>query len=71
MPDATPPSRVEITKDDLPVMCPPDGAKWNMHPRVYLALPKGENEVQCPYCGALYVLVETGEGVQGQKAQAG
>lgn len=34
--------------------CPPEGAQWNMHPRVYLPIPPGATEVSCPYCGATY-----------------
>ena len=30
---------------------------WDSHPRVYLPI-EDEGEVQCPYCGATYSLVD-------------
>ena len=52
-------NRYEVTRADLPLCCPmPAMVLWNSHPRVYLAIegaPGGR--VQCPYCGAQYVLV--------------
>jgi uncharacterized Zn-finger protein len=34
-------------------------ALWNSHPRVYLPIENAANgEAQCPYCGAVYVLVD-------------
>lgn len=56
MPNAK--GRYEVTRDQLPVHCPiPGTTLWNSHPRVYL--PVGEQgEARCPYCGAVYVLVE-------------
>lgn len=48
-----------VSKDSLPVSCPPKGAPaWNMHPRVYIELKKSGEE-SCPYCGATYRLEET------------
>ncbi len=45
-----------VSKDDLPLSCPrPQDQIWNMHPRVFLAVEKGD-EVTCPYCGARYQL---------------
>ncbi|MBF2734584.1 MAG: zinc-finger domain-containing protein [Betaproteobacteria bacterium AqS2] len=38
----------------LELTCPPQGAKWNLHPRVYLTAPPGATEAACPYCGAKY-----------------
>jgi uncharacterized Zn-finger protein len=41
---------------DLPLSCPlPSMALWNSHPRVFLPI-EAEREVQCPYCGAHFVL---------------
>ena len=51
-------SRYEITRADLPLHCPMPGMSlWNSHPRVYLPIEKSGEE-RCPYCGAVYVLVD-------------
>ena len=51
---------VEVGRGQLPHYCPPPGsALWNAHPRVYLPLAEA-GEARCPYCGALYRLVEGG-----------
>ena len=34
----------------------PGMSKWNSHPRVFLPIAETGQE-QCPYCGAVYVLV--------------
>ncbi len=48
----------EVTRAMLPVSCPlPSMALWNSHPRVYLPLAE-EGTCKCPYCGALYVLID-------------
>lgn len=52
------PSTVHLHRDELPVTCPPEKAKWNLHPRVYLPVAKGASEVHCPYCGTRYVIVD-------------
>ena len=50
--------RYTVTRADLPLSCPlPSMALWNSHPRVYLPI-EAEGEVQCPYCGAHFVLEE-------------
>jgi uncharacterized Zn-finger protein len=50
--------RYEITTNDLPLSCPMKGQEgWNAHPKVYLDIEE-KGEVLCPYCGALYVLVD-------------
>ena len=57
---ATPNARrhYAVTRKDLPLHCPMDGMSlWNSHPRVFLALEAG-GEVECPYCGAEYTLVD-------------
>ena len=47
---------VSITAEDLPLACPtPQVALWNMHPKVYLAIKKGQ--AICPYCGTRYKLL--------------
>ena len=52
--------RYEVRRADLPLSCPlPSMALWNSHPRVYLAIEEAAGgEVQCPYCGAHFVLVD-------------
>ncbi len=53
--------RYEITAKDLPLHCPLPGASlWNSHPRVFLPIDKSGEE-RCPYCGALYVLLDDAE----------
>lgn len=48
----------EVTAADLPLRCPlPGMSLWNSHPRVYLPIDRSGRE-RCPYCGAVYVLVE-------------
>lgn len=50
--------RYQISKKDLPLSCPMKGQQgWDAHPKVYLDF-EGKGEVLCPYCGALYVLVD-------------
>ncbi len=51
-------NRYEVTRDDLPLSCPMPGMSlWNSHPKVYLPI-EDKGQVRCPYCGAIYVLVE-------------
>lgn len=50
--------RYEVHLADLPMSCPmPGKTLWDGHPRVYLEI-QTNGEVLCPYCSALYVLVE-------------
>jgi uncharacterized Zn-finger protein len=50
--------RYEVRSNDLPLSCPmPKMTLWDGHPKVYLDI-QSNGEVSCPYCGALYVLVE-------------
>lgn len=47
--------RVAITAADLPLHCPMPGKRlWDSHPRVYLPIQPGGEEI-CPYCGTRYV----------------
>jgi len=49
---------IKVTKNDLPVSCPPkDSPAWNMHPRVFIEL-SGEKGASCPYCGTNFELVQ-------------
>ncbi|MGB9430371.1 MAG: zinc-finger domain-containing protein [Gammaproteobacteria bacterium] len=48
----------DVSRKDLPLHCPMDGMSlWNSHPRVYLPV-EATGEVECPYCGATYTLVD-------------
>ena len=49
----------EVRRADLPLSCPmPSMALWNSHPRVYLPIEAEGGRSQCPYCGAMYVLID-------------
>ena len=51
--------RYEVTPDDYPVHCPADDMSlWNAHPRVYIPVYDVGDEARCPYCSALFVMVE-------------
>lgn len=51
-------NRYEITRADLPLHCPMKGMSlWNSHPRVFLPI-EDTGEQRCPYCGAVYVLID-------------
>ncbi len=52
--------RYNVHRADLPLSCPtPEMALWNSHPRVYLPIENEPNgEAACPYCGAMFVLVD-------------
>ncbi len=53
------PQRHEVRRADLPLSCPlPSMAVWDEHPRVYLSIVEDGGESQCPYCGAIYVLID-------------
>ena len=48
----------EITRQDLPLSCPMPGMYlWNSHPKVFLPI-EAEGTSKCPYCGAIYTLVD-------------
>lgn len=50
--------RYEVRHSDLPLSCPTaEMTAWDAHPKVYLDV-EAMAEVLCPYCGALYVLLE-------------
>ena len=55
----TPPERrYDVKRSDLPLSCPmPSMSGWYAHPRVFLDIEQ-QGEILCPYCGALYVLVD-------------
>ena len=47
----------EVSRADLPVSCPlPDMMVWNSHPKVYLPI-EATGKAKCPYCSAVFVLV--------------
>ncbi len=50
---------IEVKASDLPIHCPlPGSSLWNSHPRVYIPVQENGGEARCPYCGALYKLIE-------------
>jgi uncharacterized Zn-finger protein len=52
-------SRYQVTRDDLPLHCPMDNMTlWNSHPKVYLPIEEQGGKAKCPYCGAVYELIE-------------
>jgi uncharacterized Zn-finger protein len=61
--DASAPSAVEVTAQDLPLYCPnPAMPLWSSHPRVFLDVA-ATGEAMCPYCGTRYRL--SGEAPRG------
>ena len=49
----------EIATSDLPLHCPTaHNELWNMHPKVYLPIKQNGGEINCPYCGSHYQLVQ-------------
>ena len=49
-------SAIRVSKDQLPLSCPPANAGVHeLHPRVFLPIEK-TGEATCPYCGAKYQL---------------
>ena len=61
---------VEVTHDELPMHCPaPASALWDSHPRVYIPLedaPADNPQASCAYCGTVYKLVDSKNGLAGQ-----
>lgn len=48
----------QIKRSELPLSCPTREMQlWNAHPQVYLPI-EASGEVKCPYCGAIYKLIE-------------
>jgi uncharacterized Zn-finger protein len=51
-------NQYDVTRADLPLSCPMPGMYlWNSHPKVYLPV-EAERVSKCPYCGAVYTLIE-------------
>ncbi len=51
-------STYDVARSDLPLSCPtPQMQLWNSHPRVYLPVEE-TGSAKCPYCGALYRLID-------------
>jgi len=51
--------RYEIRRTDLPLCCPlPTQRVFDAHPRVYLPIEAQGGKALCPYCGAIYILVD-------------
>ena len=58
MKESTAEAVVLVTRDQLPMHCPPPGSSlWDSHPRVYIPL-EDSGEAVCPYCGRRFRLVE-------------
>ncbi len=58
------PANTELTytvqRAQLPLSCPtPAMELWNSHPRVYLPIEAEGGTSTCPYCGAVYTLVDS------------
>jgi uncharacterized Zn-finger protein len=48
----------QVSRAELPLSCPTEEQKlWNSHPRVYLPI-EDSGEAICPYCSALYRLID-------------
>ncbi len=48
----------KVTNKDLPLSCPNQNMRvWDSHPRVFLPIEE-RGEVDCPYCGAKYSLID-------------
>lgn len=62
---------VHVHRDELPISCPPEKSKWNLHPRVYLPVPAGATEVHCQYCGTRYVIVDDPDYAKPQEGRQG
>ncbi|HEC75465.1 MAG TPA: zinc-finger domain-containing protein [Methylophaga aminisulfidivorans] len=51
-------SHYVVHPNELPLSCPSETmAVWNVHPRIFLDI-ESKGQVSCPYCGAIYSLVE-------------
>lgn len=51
-------NKYTVRRSDLPLSCPTAEMEvWNAHPKVYLPIDK-TGEERCPYCGALFVLID-------------
>ena len=51
----------KVERSMLPLHCPIPGTYlWNSHPKVYLPI-EATGEAKCPYCGALYQLIDSRE----------
>ena len=45
----------------LPLSCPMPGMYlWNSHPKVYIPVQQ-TGEAKCPYCGAIYHMIDEDE----------
>ena len=54
-PGVTPEQRIEVESRSVP--CDGDIAQVSLgHPRVWLRMSEGEDQVTCPYCSITYVL---------------
>ena len=52
-------TQIKISRSQLPISCPT--AETNpaaLHPRVFIPLKKSGDQGVCPYCGAVYLLID-------------
>lgn len=50
---------IEVKAQDLPIHCPTEGSSlWNSHPRVYVPVEENGGVAVCPYCSAIYKLID-------------
>jgi uncharacterized Zn-finger protein len=54
-------NRYGVRASDLPLSCPmPAMYLWNSHPKVYIPVEEA-GEAKCPYCGAVFYLLDEAE----------
>ena len=54
-------NRYGVRASDLPLSCPmPAMFLWNSHPKVFIPV-EDAGEAKCPYCGAVYYLLDEKE----------
>ncbi len=51
-------SQIKVNRSQLPLSCPTaETDPAALHPRVYIPLKKSGDQAICPYCGAVYLLI--------------
>ena len=50
---------IEVKSGDLPIHCPLEGSsQWNSHPKVYIPVAENGGTAICPYCSAIYKIID-------------
>ena len=50
---------IEVKRQDLPIHCPTEGSsQWDSHPKVYIPVVENNGSAICPYCSAMYKLID-------------